>query len=451
MDYQDQNPFERKDPIPVHDFTVEGAPNPPHKKNRTLMKVIALCLVCALVGGLVGAASPYLANAITGGGQSTLYTGNRTPTELRSVSVDTQTQLSFSEIYSNYVNSTVGITVDIVTTNVFGQTVKGAAAGSGFVITEDGYIVTNYHVISDANSITVTFADGKSYPATLVGGEEGNDIAVIKIDAKGLTPVVIGNSDNMRVGESVAAIGNPLGELTFSMTAGVISALNRSITMSDGTTMNMIQTDSAINSGNSGGPLFNQYGEVIGIVSAKYSSSSGSYSGSASVEGLGFAIPINDVADMIHDLIDKGYVTGKPYLGLVMNRNGVDSSAQAYGIPAGVQVLGVTEGLSADKAGIKANDIITAVDGAAVSSSADISNSISKHKPGDTVEITVYRSGETLKLSATLVEATQENVAATSDLSSKLEAQQQQESQQNQQQQEQNNGGSWGWPFGGGV
>lgn len=443
MDYHNDNPFDPKDPIPVHDFLVDGVPQGGKKKNRLALKIIALCLVCAIGGGLVGVAVPYLSGASSA--STTLYTGDRTPAPLRTVSVDTQTELTFSEIYANYVNSTVGITVDIVTTNVFGQTVTGAAAGSGFVITEDGYIVTNYHVISGANAITVTFADGTSYPASLVGGEESNDVAVIKINATGLTPVVVGDSDEMRVGESVAAIGNPLGELTYSMTSGVISALNRSITMSDGTTMNMIQTDCAINSGNSGGPLFNKYGEVIGIVSAKYSSASGSFSGAASVEGLGFAIPINDVASMISDLIENGYVTGKPYLGLIMSSNGVDAAAQAYGIPAGVPVLGVTSGLAAEKAGLKADDIITAVDGAAVATSSDLAGIVGQHKPGDTVTLSVYRSGQTIELQATLMEATAENVAATNELSDQIQAQQQEQEQAQQPQEQPYNI----WPFGG--
>src|SRR5699024_9519475 len=162
--------------------------------------------------------------AVTGSGSTTIYTGNRTPTQVDTASVNTEEELTMAEIYAKYVNSCVGITVDIVSTNIFGQTVTGAAAGSGFVITEDGYIITNYH-------------------ATYSGGEEANDIAVIKIDATGLTPVVIGSSSDMLVGEEVTTIGNPLRELTFSQTSGIISALNRTVTMSDGRQMNMIQTD----------------------------------------------------------------------------------------------------------------------------------------------------------------------------------------------------------------
>mgnify|MGYP002233435589 CR=1 FL=1 len=304
---------------------------PMSKKTKGTLKIVALCLVCALAGGLV--ANP-LYSAITGSGSTTIYTGNRTPTQVDTASVNTEEELTMAEIYAKYVNSCVGITVDIVSTNIFGQTVTGAAAGSGFVITEDGYILTNYHVIDGASSIKVTFADGTEHDATYVGGEEANDIAVIKINATGLTPVVIGSSSDMLVGEEVTTIGNPLGELTFSQTSGIISALNRTVTMSDGRQMNMIQTDCAINSGNSGGPLFNNHGEVIGIVSAKYSSASSS-SSSTSVEGLGFAIPMDDVADMVSQLVSNGYVSGQPILGVSVNRNEISQEAQPTACPPG--------------------------------------------------------------------------------------------------------------------
>ena len=250
---------------PNHHNKNKRSRKPMSPKQKGAIKIVALCLVCALLGGL---AQP-IYSSLSGGNETTIYTGDRTPTQVDTASVDTSIELTTAEIYAKYVNSCVGITVDIVSTNVFGQTVTGAAAGSGFVITEDGYILTNYHVIDGANSIKVTFDNGKEYTATYVGGEEKNDIAVIKVDATGLTPVVIGKSSDMLVGEQVTTIGTPLGELTFSESTGIISALDRSITMSDGRQMNMIQTDCAINSGNSGGPLFNSHGEVIGIVSAK--------------------------------------------------------------------------------------------------------------------------------------------------------------------------------------
>ena len=321
---------------PNHHNKNKRSRKPMSPKQKGAIKIVALCLVCALLGGL---AQP-IYSSLSGGNETTIYTGDRTPTQVDTASVDTSKELTTAEIYAKYVNSCVGITVDIVSTNVFGQTVTGAAAGSGFVITEDGYILTNYHVIDGANSIKVTFDNGKEYTATYVGGEEKNDIAVIKVDATGLTPVVIGKSSDMLVGEQVTTIGNPLGELTFSESTGIISALDRSITMSDGRQMNMIQTDCAINSGNSGGPLFNSHGEVIGIVSAKYSS--GSNSSSASVEGLGFAIPMDDVANMVSDLVKNGYVTGKPIMGISVAD--VDESVTSYGVPQGAIIRVVTPG-----------------------------------------------------------------------------------------------------------
>ena len=380
---------------------------PMSKKTKGTLKIVALCLVCALAGGLV--ANP-LYSAVTGSGSTTIYTGNRTPTQVDTASVNTEEELTMAEIYAKYVNSCVGITVDIVSTNIFGQTVTGAAAGSGFVITEDGYILTNYHVIDGASSNKVTFADGTEHDATYVGGEEANDIAVIKINATGLTPVVIGSSSDMLVGEQVTTIGNPLGELTFSQTSGIISALNRTVTMSDGRQMNMIQTDCAINSGNSGGPLFNNHGEVIGIVSAKYSSASSS-SSSTSVEGLGFAIPMDDVADMVSQLVSNGYVSGQPILGVSVNRNEISQEAQAYGVPAGAEILVVTPGLCGEEAGLQAGDIVTQINDTTVSNGSDLINAVANYSPGDTVTLTVYRNGETLTLQVTLDESTPETEA----------------------------------------
>ena len=414
----------------------------PSRKRKGALKVAALCLVCAVAGF---ALHP-VADIATRGNLPTLYTGDREQTELNLTAVNTEKEMTPAEIYAAYVNSTVGITVDIVTTNIFGQTVKGAAAGSGFVITEDGYILTNYHVIEDANAITVAFVDGKTYPATLIGGEESNDIAVIKIDAEGLTPVVIGSSDDMLVGEQVVAIGNPLGELTFSETVGYVSALNRNITVSASQKINMIQTDCAINSGNSGGPLFNCHGEVIGIVSAKYSSSGG-YSSAASIEGLGFAIPMDDVADMVSDLISSGYVTGKPLLGISVGD--VESSVQAYGVPAGALVSVVTPGLCGEQAGLKEGDIITAVDGKEIAGGSDLIAAKDAHKPGDTMKLDVFRSGEKLTLEVTLEESTPEKQEKQSKAQEEYQKKLEEEQREQQEQQQQQGGSFYGWPFGG--
>ena len=424
---------------PNHHDKNKRSRKPMSPKQKGAVKIVALCLVCALLGGL---AQP-IYSSLSGGNETTIYTGDRTPTQVDTASVDTSKELTTAEIYAKYVNSCVGITVDIVSTNVFGQTVTGAAAGSGFVITEDGYILTNYHVIDGANSIKVTFDNGKEYTATYVGGEEKNDIAVIKVDATGLTPVVIGKSSDMLVGEQVTTIGNPLGELTFSESTGIISALDRSITMSDGRQMNMIQTDCAINSGNSGGPLFNSHGEVIGIVSAKYSS--GSNSSSASVEGLGFAIPMDDVASMVSDLVKNGYVTGKPIMGISVAD--VDESVTSYGVPQGAIIRVVTPDLCGAKAGLQAGDIVTKIDNTDVTSASDLTSAIGNYKPGDKVTLTIFRSGETKTVEVTLEESTPEKTEKQNQAQQEYQ-QEYQQSQQQQQQSQQQQQGSSGWPFG---
>ena len=424
---------------PNHNNKNKRSRKPMSPKQKGAIKIVALCLVCALLGGL---AQP-IYSSLSGGNETTIYTGDRTPTQVDTASVDTSKELTTAEIYAKYVNSCVGITVDIVSTNVFGQTVTGAAAGSGFVITEDGYILTNYHVIDGANSIKVTFDNGKEYTATYVGGEEKNDIAVIKVDATGLTPVVIGKSSDMLVGEQVTTIGNPLGELTFSESTGIISALDRSIPMSDGRPMNMTHTACAINSGNSGGPLFNSHGEVIGIVSAKYSS--GSNSSSASVEGLGFAIPMDDVASMVSDLVKNGYVTGKPIMGISVAD--VDESVTSYGVPQGAIIRVVTPDLCGAKAGLQAGDIVTKIDNTDVTSASDLTSAIGNYKPGDKVTLTIFRSGETKTVEVTLEESTPEKTEKQNQAQQEYQ-QEYQQSQQQQQQSQQQQQGSSGWPFG---
>ena len=409
-----------------------------HKRKGSGAKVAALCLVCALVGGVVGGGGVAVATGALNGGTSTIYEGTRTPTTVSVANVTGNELLTAPEIYAAYVGSTVGITTEIVTTNGWGQPVSSAAAGSGFVITSDGYILTNYHVIEDANTIKVSFVDGTSYDAELVGGEEENDIAVLKIDATGLTPVIIGDSDNVRVGEQVVAIGNPLGELTYSMTSGIISARDRSITMENGEVMNMLQTDTAINSGNSGGPLFDMYGQVIGITSAKLS---GSSSSSATIEGLGFAIPINDVKDMVADIMENGYVTGKPYLGITVSTV-PQTVAERYGISQGALVESVDPASCAAAAGLQEGDIITALNGTTVVSSAELIEQKKNYQAGDTVTMEVERDGASLTLTLTFDEDTPERRAAQEEV---LEQQQ----QETQQQEQQNSGGyDFFWPFG---
>ncbi len=429
MYYSDYNrpPEDREPVIETNQFHVYDSEPPKKTKKGGLGKFLAVGLCCAIIGGGVGGGAVWAINRF-GGNTATIYEGTR-PSAVSLANVDGKTVLSAEEVYASNLESVVGVNGN-VTTNVWGQTVKNAVSGSGFVISSNdtaSYILTNYHVIDGVTDITVFFADGKSYDATLVGGEEENDIAVLKINQGNLRPVVLGDSDAINVGEDVYAIGNPLGELTFTFTGGYVSAKDRSVTMSDGTVMNMIQTDTAINSGNSGGPLFDKYGQVVGIVSAKLSSSSSS---EASVEGLGFAIPINDVKDMVTSIMENGYVTGKPNVGILMSD--VDESAQRYGVPAGSEVLAILDGSCAQTAGLQVGDIITAVGDTTVSSSDALKSAIKDCKAGDSVTFTVYRSGETLTINVVLDEDNQERQDAMNQLSEDYNQQQQQQSQPQQ-------------------
>lgn len=403
--------------------------------------MVAGLLVAAMLAGFGGSA---IGNAVLGGsgGGTTVNEGKRPTSVINTASIDTSKQMTAAEVYAKNVNSTVGITTQ-VTTNYWGYTTQSAASGSGFIYSSDGYILTNFHVIESASSIKVTLYDGTSYDAKLVGYDESNDIAVLKIDAENLTPVTIGDSDNLNVGDSVIAIGNPLGELTFSLTSGAVSALDREVTMSNNVTMNLIQTDCAINSGNSGGPLFNSHGEVIGIVSAKYSS--GSNSSSASVEGLGFAIPMDDVASMVSDLVKNGYVTGKPIMGISVAD--VDESVTSYGVPQGAIIRVVTPDLCGAKAGLQAGDIVTKIDNTDVTSASDLTSAIGNYKPGDKVTLTIFRSGETKTVEVTLEESTPEKTEKQNQAQQEYQ-QEYQQSQQQQQQSQQQQQGSSGWPFG---
>jgi len=378
----------------------------PAKKGWTAGKVIALALSCSLIGGGIGAAavaaSEYLdekMDAVEQNDVSIVLEGQRENTVLDTVKIDTGKLMTQAEVYAANVNSTVGITT-ATTTNFWGYQTTSAASGSGFILTEDGYILTNYHVVKSSDTITVALYDGTTYQAALIGYDESNDIAVLKVEAEKLSPVVLGDSDNMNVGDSVVAIGNPLGELTFSLTSGAISAMDREITMSTGVTMNLLQTDCAINSGNSGGALFNLYGEVIGVTNAKYSSSGSE----ASIDNIGFAIPINSVRGIVESIIEKGYVA-KPYIGVSVSD--VSEETQSYGLPRGAAVRSVVDDGPADEAGLQVNDIITAINGTEITGRNDLSKAISAALPGDVLKLTIYRKGQSLELSVTVGEQIQ--------------------------------------------
>ena len=305
--------------------------------------------------------------------------------------------LTASQVYARNVHSVVLIESTIVS-EVMGQTATGVASGSGFIMSEDGYVVTNFHVVEGATSVNVVLYDGKSLPAQLVGYDSTNDIALLKVEANGLSPVVLGSSDDLIVGDQVVAIGNPLGELTSTLTVGYVSAKERTVS-TDGTVMNMIQTDAAINSGNSGGPLFNMKGEVVGITTAKYS---GSSSSGASIEGIGFAIPMDDVLEELQELRDFGYIKSA-YLG-VMVQNMDTSVASIYGLPVGAYVVGVEEGYCAHRAGIQEKDIIVAVGDEKITTITDLTRALRDYEPGDKAKLTVYRAGQYMTLLVVLDE-----------------------------------------------
>lgn len=433
------------DPEPVMPGTpfATGGMQPPKKKRGGATKIVALVLACAIAGGGAGVGGAYLYNRLAGPRNTTAIYEEDRPQVQTIVNTNNGQPMTPEQLYAANLASCVGITVN-TTVNIFGQTTTSAASGSGFVLSREGYIATNYHVIESAvndSSVTiqVSFANGDKYDAKLVGGEKDNDVAVLKIEAGGLTPVTLGDSSKLVVGESVYAIGNPLGELTYSLTDGIVSALDRLITTTGtdengrqtSTTLNVLQTNCAINPGNSGGPLFDSYGNVIGITTAKYTQSSSG----VTAEGLGFALPINDVKEILADLIAHGYVTGKPYMGVQVTD--VPSAAQQYGITAGAAVSYVAEGSCAQKAGLQVNDIITAIDDTAIDSSSALTAALTTgYKAGDTATLTVIRDRQELKLTITFDEKNAET-----------EGRNQLQQDNSQQQQQQDNGYYYQWPF----
>ena len=374
-----------------------GGGEPPRKKRgigkKVLAGVLALVLVAAVSFG--GGFAGYLV-ASKNGGQTVMYQaasgGSATSTS--------STGGSLSDVASAVTPSVVVVTTEqIVTDNYFwgGQQVL-SGAGSGVVLTADGYIVTNYHVVQGAQQITVTLADDSSYTATVVGSDQQSDIALLKIEATGLTPAVLGDSNSVQVGEVVIAVGNPMGTLGGTVTDGIVSALNRDITV-EGNQMTLMQTSAAISPGNSGGGLFNTNGELIAIVNAKYSDED--------AEGLGFAIPVNTVKTVVQDLLENGYVTGRPALGITVITVSDVQTAMKYGVSSlGVYVNSVDEGSGAAAAGMKAGDRIVSIGTQLVETTDDVTNALKAYNVGDVVEVQVDRSRELITLQVTLGEKT---------------------------------------------
>ena len=391
-----------------------AAPEPPKKKKHHVNGgKVARSAVALVLAAVMGFAGGYVGSQMNG---SKVVIQQVAPSSTSSSSGSdssiTSASASGSSLTTEQVADLVSPSVVVITTEQvvysqwswYGQSQVESGAGSGVVISSDGYILTCAHVVSGASNITVTIGD-TDYPATVVGEDDTSDVAVLKIDATDLTPATVGNSDSLAVGESVLAVGNPLGELGGTVTSGIVSALNRSVSIqgsSSVNTMSLIQMDASVSPGNSGGGLFNMNGELVGIVNAKSSDSD--------AEGLGFAIPVNDAVKVAQELLENGYVTGRPYLGISYFAVTDAQTAAQLGVNAyGVYIVEVVKGGPADKAGLQAGDRIVSVDGSEVATQSDLGTLMQNHKAGDTIEITVARGGQMQTVNVTLGEKGAEN------------------------------------------
>ena len=404
-------------PVPPQPPVQPAAPEPSKKakkKHHVNGGKVARSAVALVLAAAMGFAGGYVGSQMNG---SKVVIQQAAPSTSASSSSSsdgsiTSASASGSSLTTEQVADLVSPSVVVITTEQvvysqwswYGQNQVESGAGSGVIISSDGYILTCAHVVDGASNITVTIND-KDYTATLVGEDTTSDIAVIKIDANGLTPATVGDSDSLKVGQNVMAVGNPLGELGGTVTGGMISALNRSVTIqgtSSTNTMSLIQMDASVSPGNSGGGLFNMNGELVGIVNAKSSSSD--------AEGLGFAIPINDAIKVAQELLENGYVTGRPYLGISYLAVTDAQTAQQLGVNSyGVYIMEVVKGGPAEQAGLKAGDRIVSIDGTEIASKDDLGTLMQKHAAGDTLSITVARDGQMQTVSVTLGEKTASN------------------------------------------
>ena len=371
-------------------------PAPKKTKAKSSAKVIGICTAITICGvgaaGFAGYAGGRLAAGTGAASSVTAKIGNANTSPV-TTTVEVK---DVSAVVEKARPSVVEITTEVASNgnSMFGQYIA-SGAGSGVIFSEDGYIVTNNHVIENASNIEVKTSDGQSFTAKVVGTDAQTDIAVLKVDATGLTPATVGNSDDIQVGQAAIAIGNPLGSLGGTVTTGIISAVGREITV-EGETMTLLQTDAAINSGNSGGGLFDASGNLIGIVNAKKSASG--------IEVLGFAIPISDVTQVISDLVDHGTVTSRPVLNVTLQ-----DVPQGYStrLEPGVYIYQVNEGGAAAQAGLKTGDKILSFDGQEVDSAADLKALLRKHSIGDEVTMKILRDGHesdvTVKLTGSQV------------------------------------------------
>ena len=400
-------------PIPPEQpqYSAPAQPEKPRRKKKfnggkLARSAVALVLAAAMgfAGGFVGAkyggGSKVVIQQVAPSSTSSSDSGSAS-------AVNTASGMTTAQVSEMVSPSVVVITTEQVVYSQwswYGQNQVESGAGSGVVISSDGYILTCAHVVSGASNITVTIGD-TDYPATVVGEDDTSDVAVLKIDATDLTPATVGNSDSLAVGESVLAVGNPLGELGGTVTSGIVSALNRSVSIqgsSSVNTMSLIQMDASVSPGNSGGGLFNMNGELVGIVNAKSSDSD--------AEGLGFAIPVNDAVKVAQELLENGYVTGRPYLGISYYAVTDAQTAAQLGVNAyGVYIVEVVKGGPADKAGLQAGDRIVSVDGSEVATQSDLGTLMQKHAAGDTLSITIAREGQMQTVNVTLGEKTASN------------------------------------------
>jgi serine protease Do len=386
--------------LSTEEFTEEPQPvQKPEKKRRRVGKgMVAVLLVCVLLAGGIGSGiTAFVISGIPYSSIDNSGTVSRVSEQANATTAATHTGeiLSVAEISAKVGPSVVSIAADVTVSDRFGRSSTGTGTGSGIIITKDGYILTNNHVIEGADTLTVTLDQGKEYEATVIGADSQTDLAVIKIDATDLPVAVLGDSDGIQVGDAAIAIGNPLGELTGTVTTGIISATNREITI-DSEKMNLIQTDAAVNPGNSGGALCNAYGEIIGVVNAKTSA--------LGVEGLGFAIPINDVKSVIDVLIKDGHVSGRAALGVAVQEV-TEDSGMMFSMDAGLYVSSLTKSGAAANAGIEVGDRIVSVDGTEINTTADLKEIIENHSPSDNLKITLDRNGEEITVTVTLTEA----------------------------------------------
>lgn len=377
---------------PAHARTAEKAAR--EKKYVTKGVLVAFMIATMIVSALIGAVA-----GATFSKMGTTVRAERNDSKLSQLNLSdaTGSELTVAEIVEKNENSVVEIVVSGTAENMWGQLQLTQGAGSGVIVRKDGYIATNYHVIQGASKVEVTLHDGTVYNAKIIGSDPENDIAVIKVDADDLIPVEIGDSSKVVVGDLAVAIGNPLGQLGGTATSGIISALDRTLTI-EGTTLTLLQTDAAINGGNSGGGLFNGRGELIGIVESKASA--------VGVEGLAFALPVNPIAEIINDMIETGNSPDKkatPAVGIVIS-DVSENNAEYYGLEeAGVYIAQVT-GANAQKAGFQEKDRIVSLDGKEIKESSEFISLVRKHNVGDTVTIVVSRNGQQIEIKTELEE-----------------------------------------------